>query len=258
MNSNAEYNDSFYENNETEALRSAKIVVPLVLEILQPKSVVDIGCGTGGWLSVFTSLGQVDEACGVDGGYVNRDSLLIPADCFVEADLSQPLSLDRKYDLAVSLEVAEHLPQSSAECFVRSLCSASDCILFSAAIPDQGGTHHVNEQWPEYWRVLFEKHDFVVLDPIRHQVMHDRRVSYWYRQNIFLAVCVEKAEQPSFRKLPRLGPCNDPGQLYLISGETLDRHLGLRPSLRRIPGQILIAIQRRLRNWVGSYQGDTG
>src|SRR5262249_44228426 len=59
-------------------------------------------------------------------------------------------------------------------------------VLFSAAIPGQGGTHHVNEQWPVFWQHLFSRHDYTRLDPFRLQLAFDARVEPCYRQNIVL------------------------------------------------------------------------
>jgi 2-polyprenyl-3-methyl-5-hydroxy-6-metoxy-1,4-benzoquinol methylase len=65
--------------------------------------------------------------------------------------LIQPLDLEKEFDLVVSLEVAEHLPASAADQFVNTLVKHGKKILFSAAIPGQGGQDHLNEQWPDYW-----------------------------------------------------------------------------------------------------------
>ena len=70
------------------SLRSARRVVPVVLELLRPRSVVDVGCGLGMWTSVFGEQG-VAELLGIDGPEVPRDRLLIGGDRFVEADLSR-------------------------------------------------------------------------------------------------------------------------------------------------------------------------
>jgi hypothetical protein len=100
----------------------------------------------------------------------------------------KPFSLSERFDLAISLEVAEHLPRRSASGFVRSLCQLAPIVLFSAAVPGQGGEHHVNEQWPEYWRQAFANHHFVMFDPFRPLLWHDERVAFYYRQNLFLFI----------------------------------------------------------------------
>lgn len=143
------YNEGFFQYLQEGSKRSAEQIVPILLELIQPQSVIDVGCGTGTWLSVFCEHG-IEDIWGVDGDYVQEEALEIPKDRFLSHDLTKPLALDRKFDLAISLEVAEHLPCDSAEAFVDSLTQLAPVILFSAAIPFQGGVGHVNEQWQEY------------------------------------------------------------------------------------------------------------
>jgi SAM-dependent methyltransferase len=145
-----DYTSEFFRAKTEGSLRSARTVVPIVMELLKPGSVVDVGCGRGTWLSVFAEHGIADVV-GVDGDYVDRRTLLIPPDRFVAHDLTTPLRLHRTFDLVVSLEVAEHLPVACAGEFVASLTSLGSAVLFSAAVPGQGGTHHVNERWQDYW-----------------------------------------------------------------------------------------------------------
>src|SRR5438067_13185059 len=105
--------------HESGAVQSARRIVPLVIELVRPRSVVDICCGTGGWLSVLIDHG-VDDVVGVDGAYVDPARLLIPTERFIAHDLEKPLELSRRFELALSLEVAEHLPASSASVLVKS------------------------------------------------------------------------------------------------------------------------------------------
>jgi SAM-dependent methyltransferase len=174
-------------------MNAPREVVPLVMNIVKPSSILDVGCGTGTWLKAFEEIG-VSDYVGVDGDYVQRDSLQIPNDKFFPVDLCETWSLNRKFDLAISLEVAEHLPESIAHQFVATLVSHADTILFSAAVPGQGGQHHVNEQWPLYWQEKFCKHGFYFHDVIRPLIWDNEKVEWWYRQNIFLL----KKEKPAF------------------------------------------------------------
>ena len=162
-------------------------MVPIVLELLAPSSVVDLGCGLGAWLRAFLELG-VEDVLGVDGDYVDRDMLAIPADRFLAHDLSQPLDLSRTFDLAVSLEVAEHLPPEAAQTLVDSLTHHAPAVLFSAAIPGQDGVGHVNTRWPSYWRGLFLPRGYRVVDCLRHRIWDDEEIEFWYRQNLLLFV----------------------------------------------------------------------
>jgi Methyltransferase domain len=160
-------------------------VVPVVNKLLQPTSVLDVGCGVGVWLDEWDSAG-VSDVQGVDGNYVDRKALHIPLDKFTPADLQQSFSLGRKFDLVQTLEVAEHLDEAYADTFVESLTRHSDTILFSAAIPGQGGTHHVNEQWPSYWAKKFAEAGYTAYDVIRPQIWDDPKIKVFYRTNTLL------------------------------------------------------------------------
>lgn len=180
------YGDKFFEDR-SDSMNSAKIVVPVVLSLIKPESIVDVGCGTGDWLHVFMEHG-VSDILGVDADWVKREYLRIPEKCFLPADLEKPLNITRKFDLVITLEVAEHICAGSAQSFVDSLTSLAPVVLFSAAIPFQGGTSHVNEQWPDYWAGLFRKRGYVPVDCIRSKIWNDKRIEFWYRQNILLFV----------------------------------------------------------------------
>ncbi|QEH37412.1 hypothetical protein OJF2_60030 [Aquisphaera giovannonii] len=188
------YDDEFYASQSGGSLRSAKAVVPYVVSLLAPKSVVDVGCGVGTWLSVFREQG-VERVLGVDGDYVKADSLLIPADRFLPRDLSRSIGVGERFDLATSLEVAEHLPPDSGPHFVDELVKLADAVLFSAAIPEQGGVNHTNERWQSYWRELFAERGFLPVDCIRPQFWTDPRVMAFYSQNILLYVKKEVLDQ---------------------------------------------------------------
>src|SRR5262249_19855369 len=149
------------------------------------RSVLDVGCGTGHFLRAFREAG-VSDLTGVDGDYVPRDQLVIDARQFLARDLAAGFDLRRRYDLVVSLEVAEHLPPAAAESFVDSLVRHGSVVLFSAAIPYQGGTAHLNEQWPSYWADRFAQRGYQAYDPIRPAIWRDDAVAWWYRQNILV------------------------------------------------------------------------
>jgi SAM-dependent methyltransferase len=179
------YAPSFFKGHEQGAARSAQAVVPLVLKQFDVQSVVDVGCGTGICLAEFAQHGIADYL-GIDGQYVPREMLRIPADRFIVSDLSDFALPQRSFDLACSLEVAEHLPPECAEQFVAALAALAPAVLFSAAIPGQGGTNHLNEQWQSYWAALFARSGFVGVDCVRPNVFNNSAVELWYRQNIII------------------------------------------------------------------------
>src|SRR4051794_16368213 len=122
MTASAPYSPDIYRSWQDLSTTSARGVLPVVQRLVRPQSVVDVGCGNGPWLGVWLELG-VDDVIGVDGDYVDRTTLRMPADRFLARDLTQPLRLDRGFDLAMSLEVGEHLPHERAASFVGDLCA---------------------------------------------------------------------------------------------------------------------------------------
>lgn len=178
-----------FEEDRRLALASAGVVVAKVKEITSVRTVVDVGCGVGNWLSVFKQHGA-ETILGVDGDYINRDRLAIEQSAFVPWNLNRPiadLKLGR-FDLAVSLEVGEHLLPERADSLVDDLCALSDVVLYGAAIVSQAGDGHVNEQWQSYWVHKFEQRGFVAFDVLRPLIWDDARVAYWYRQNAIFYV----------------------------------------------------------------------
>ena len=177
---------------------SACRIVEAVKSFVSIGSVIDIGCGVGQNLKAFSEAGA-EFVRGVDGSWVNKELLMIPSESFTQADLSQPgLSgkiPEKHFDLTISTEVAEHIDPENAENFMDNLVSFSDVILFSAAIPGQGGTHHVNEQWPSYWIEKFAARGFVPADCIRSMLWNCKDVHSWYKQNLMFFVrktCLDK------------------------------------------------------------------
>ena len=181
-----DYDIHYYSGRYRPALSSAEAMVPFLMQYASPNSVVDIGSAEGAWLSVFTKHG-VKTIRGFDGPWGMKEDLLIPVERFTSLDLETfQAPMNERFDLAMSLEVAEHLTEKAADNFISQLTRLSDRVLFSAAIPGQGGLHHLNEQTPNYWAKKFESHGFVQLDILRSHFWTDNRIAWWYRQNIFL------------------------------------------------------------------------
>lgn len=179
------YDGLYYESLRQGGRRSAETVLKRVFNLIGPNSIVDFGCGDGTWLAAASRLGAKDVQ-GVDGTWVPTEALQIPKSRFLAVDLASPINLGRCFDLAICLEVAEHLPSAAAPVLIRTLTSHAPVVLFSAAIPLQGGEDHMNEAWPSNWRNLFEAQDFACLDVLRSAIWDDPEVELWYRQNLFL------------------------------------------------------------------------
>lgn len=192
------YSKDWFEKQKHGAFKSAEIVLPIVIDLVSPKSVVDVGCGVGMWLACFQTLG-VKDILGIDGDYIKSEQLHIPKESFQTIDISKPFNINKKTDLAMSLEVGEHLPETSAESFVESITRIAPVVLFSAAIPHQPGTAHINGQWPEYWAKLFKKFGYIPVDTVRRRVWTNPNVAYWYAQNTI--IYVKESELSKYPKL---------------------------------------------------------
>jgi hypothetical protein len=193
---NQVYTEEFFQQHAPGSLASARVMLPILFRYYQPKSVVDVGCGLGPWLRAVTELGA-NDILGIDGEYVDRQALFIPETNFLSADLRQRISVNRRFDLAMSLEVAEHLPYERSATFVEDLVALSDVVLFSAALPYQGGTDHINEQWLEFWAILFQRHGYVPYDFLRRECSGDPAVEFWYSQNT-IVFCKKERVRDAF------------------------------------------------------------
>lgn len=250
-----QYDCKFFESLAQGSRDSAEIVLSQLFKLFMPTSIVDVGCGEGEWLRVCQDMG-VDDLLGIDGPWVDTKRFLV-RDGFAACNLAdEKPSLNRTFDLAMSLEVAEHLPETSAGNFVEILTTLSDVVLFSAAVPGQGGTDHLNEQWISYWIEHFKNVGFVGVDAIRPMLWDDTRVKVWYRQNI--VVFVREAVLPRYDALRR---CYDaqPGDsplsivhphLFENKCRALNNALNSQPSflatLKAIPLLFVQALKRRL------------
>lgn len=166
------YDENYYATIETGARISAEVVYRALSDIINPmKMIVDLGAGIGEW---------------AHGDYTGID-FNSPNTSIHQHDLRQPYRSQRRYDLALCLEVAEHLPLESAGVLVESLCQLAPFVLFSAAIPFQGGEDHQNERWPSWWAKLFERFGYYPHPvDIRESVWNNNNVEVWYRQNMVL------------------------------------------------------------------------
>jgi len=182
------YDQNFYATRHDETGYAANKILSVLLEQFPYiASAVDIGCGVGTFLSTLRDRG-IEDILGLDGPWVDKSMLTIDSEQFISIDLQSPPNLLRKYDLAICLEVAEHLPSSSASDLVQYLCNVADIVLFSAAIPGQGGVNHINEAWQSSWVEHFVRNGFTVCDSIRPAIWEDKDIYFWYRQNTFVFV----------------------------------------------------------------------
>jgi SAM-dependent methyltransferase len=182
------YSETYYKSISGPSRIAAEVILPHLDEAIRPQSVVDVGCGAGAWLEVCArTLGKTD-ILGIDGDYVDEHQLLIPRHLFQARDVSEPFELDRTFDLAMALEVAEHLPPAKSDQFIDNLVRLSDRVLFSAAPPGQGGRNHINERPYGYWKELFERRGYRMFDYVRPHARQFAALEPWFRYNPLLFV----------------------------------------------------------------------
>lgn len=171
------YGPAFFEGRSATVSLSAAAVVPHLMHLLNPKSVLDVGCGQGEWLDLF----PVNDKIGVDIAAPERKG-------FAQRDLTEFMYVGR-YDLVLCLEVGEHLPEDAADTLVDTLVRAVNpggAVVFGAAVPGQEGIGHINCQSHEYWHEKFAERGYAMEDILRPLIRDDARVSPWYRNNCFL------------------------------------------------------------------------
>lgn len=250
------YANPFYDYINSHSESSSAAIVPWLCQVARPGSVLDVGCGQGVWAAAFSEQG-IERVAGIDGDYVSLDRLKIPVDDFTPADLSEPVELGERFDLAVCLEVAEHLPYASADVLVDTIDRHADAVIFSAAAPHQGGHGHVNEQWPSYWIERLTARGFRAHDVVRPHFWNEPSISAWYRQNAVLfsragspygdALASAVAGLPSFHGEPLVHPAYwEFKSLYGVGS-----HAGPAGRLRGFWGSVVSAARRRLARPIG-------
>jgi len=182
------YSPEFYREHEAKA-RYYAVFARSVYHVIRPRSAVDFGCGNAYVLDELFRLG-VRQIRGYDGSphSISHAPARIQGSISI-IDLAQPLPAGERYDLVISTEVAEHLPESAADTFVDNMCSrAEEWIVFTAAHPGQGGVNHVNCQPKSYWREKFAARGFPVA-PLAERLLHTGIAAlewgpWWLRANL--------------------------------------------------------------------------
>ncbi|MGD9812575.1 MAG: class I SAM-dependent methyltransferase, partial [Sphingobium sp.] len=206
------YDDAFYDYQLAHSYSSAQVFVEHLAKIYRPHSVADVGCGRGPWLKAFGESGA-GQLVGFDGSWNGPHNLVDPAIEFRAVDLNSltpgPDLGQKRFDLAMSLEVAEHLKPERSPMVVASMCALSDVVMFGAAIPHQPGTGHINTEFPSFWARLFADNGFLTYDYFRPEIWGRKGIPYWYQQNTILYVrnghpLHEKLREAGYRPIDRL------------------------------------------------------
>lgn len=144
----------------------------VVEEHINPESVIDFGCGIGQHLIVFHKSGKRTK--GIDISDICKQENLIPSENIEIKDLAEDWDIEEKLDCGLCLEVLEHIPEENTETAVRNISeSVRETLLVSAATPNQGGTHHVNERPKKFWIKKFEEKGFNFKPEITESIKQD-------------------------------------------------------------------------------------
>jgi len=152
-----EYSLEYYQALNREEGPQAKALAEAITELYHPQSVIDLGCATGLYLEPFTC-----RVTGLDfskAAFDERVLRIAPQDCIL-FDLTNADFRPMKHDVALCLEVVEHIGCEHADTLVANICKASDTIGMTAAPPAQAGLNHVNCQPQSYWEEKFAQHGF--------------------------------------------------------------------------------------------------
>lgn len=248
------YDKKYYSKRHYWTENSVLAITSCIFEIYKPDSVLDLGCANGSWLSTILKEYKIYDIWGVDGHWIDIDNLLFPKSKFTKHNLEEVYLSNRKFDLVVSMEVAEHLGSKFADNFVTSLTNAGDLVVFSAAIPLQGGTNHYNEQPQSYWKEKFRQKGFASIDFIRPNIWELDNVRTDYKQNTFLYINEKKLEDPN-SPLSKFKITQNQNITDIVHPELFRRRLkvesdlnviGLNKVFRALPRLILNAIAKRL------------
>lgn len=181
------YSDEYFDGWAEDSFKSAKGLLEILYKLYSAQSVADFGCGRGAWLTTCEMLGS-RVLHGYDGPWVKKEKLYSNNIEFFPVNFEEKVVPRRRYDLAISVEVAEHISDKNADNFINMMNDASDVIIFGAAAKGQGGENHINEHWQSYWIGKFKKKGYICFDIFRSVLWKNSDVDWWYKQNTFLFV----------------------------------------------------------------------
>ena len=120
----------------------------------QPFRVFDMGCGIGSYLAAFRQLGCRIKGCDIGQrvaapfmrAYVRKRTF--------RWDATRPIPYQRKADLTICLDVAEHLPAEGHTVMWANLVRVTKPggrVLFTGGTPGQPGCGHISCQSRAKW-----------------------------------------------------------------------------------------------------------
>lgn len=198
------YSSNYFQSSFFET--DYRILASVIFELYRPATVVEFGCEWSHLSREFAKLGV--QVIAVDG-YSQPNFTGFSVE-FHRLDLNNPVAIanfftNKHFDLAVCLEVAEHLQPESSSTLVKWLTQVAPIVIFSAAVPGQGGHGHINLHPREYWHNEFTQHEFVIADRVREKLRVTSSVAPWYRYNTIDYLQRQHPQAPdSTEVIPRL------------------------------------------------------
>lgn len=221
----------FEFDNTAASLESAGPVLTAVLTCIGPvRNFIDVGCGVGAWSKVMEEKGFTDYHL-IDHPSLHIEQLLPSRkDRFIACDLDSELPEVRSVDLAICIEVLEHFKSARAKALVEFLTRSADVILFSAAVPGQGGRGHLNEQPHNYWHRMFEGFGYHYFDDFKIDLFRSVcRRNFFHAQNVFVYYNSQKRTELSKFK------CLFSNDYEIRHISILNREMGFAGVLRQLP-----------------------
>lgn len=231
------YKFSVTRYNYESAKKILSVIVPLLPKV---SSVLDLGCGLGAWSSVLEEqlnpkLELIDHpATPIEELLVEDKSVFKP----LNLDISLPCEGQR--DMILCIEVLEHFKEEVALRLHDFICNSTDLVLFSAAVPGQGGIGHINCRRHSYWHDKFSNRGFKYFDGFKSEIVHDQAIPFWLRQNLFIYY---RDNYSSYFK----GRANyTPEGFELIHSGMLKNEIGLKVIVKHMPSLLIKFISRKL------------
>jgi len=203
---------NYQHSDDIWKLDGARVVLACLFATHKPQSILDVGCGPGTWLAAALEMG-ITDLIGLEGVDITSEMRFVPDQYIRLQDLTTDWNVARRFDIALCLEVAEHLDACHSDELITKLTAHANTVVFAAAIPGQPGYHHVNCQWPAYWQARFNACGFACYDTFRWQIWQDTRIEPWYRQNLFIAT----AEPSKASHEERIRPVIHPDMLRYLT-----------------------------------------
>lgn len=164
-----------YEQISVEEKPFADRLALFMRDVVRPNMVLDIGCGPGHFVYSMRDVGVHCIGIDIDDRIRGKQHLLCENILY-----SKLVS-----DVAICLEVLEHIPEEDSDEVVDQICTMFlDTLIFTAAQPGQGGVGHINCQPKDYWLKKFLRNGIrrntLMEDTLKHYCQQGRYMGWFY------------------------------------------------------------------------------